>query len=231
VHTAESVVLACPKAMTRTHKGDRFEWSPPQPLEAGIGTICREDILVERVTVHRALDPARVHLKRVLDDPVSAPARAELDAGGICCEDVFLYQITGGATASQIDTCDRTVADHVFFEDVYVASLAQPGNKTRISVGGGSTPRWRADGRELFYAAADNHSVLAVAVNGASRFVAGTPKHLFTIGQTPAARDRRRNVVYDVTTDGARFLVSIPAGEPSSSRVTVVMNWTAALRP
>ncbi len=114
--------------------------------------------------------------------------------------------------------------------EVYVAPLAQPGNKTRISVGGGSTPRWRADGRELFYAAADNRSVMAVAVKGASSFVAGTPKQLFTIGQTPAARDRGRNVVYDVTPDGARFLVSIPAGEPSSSRVTVVLNWPAALR-
>jgi hypothetical protein len=45
------------------------------------------------------------------------------------------------------------------------------------------------------------------------------------------ARDRARNVVYDVTPDGTRFVVSIPDGEPSSSRVTVVMNWTSALRP
>jgi serine/threonine protein kinase len=115
--------------------------------------------------------------------------------------------------------------------EVYVAALDQPGNKTRISVGGGSTPRWRANGQELFYAAADNRSVMAVPVNGASSFAAGTPKRLFTIGQTPAARDRGRNVVYDVTPDGTRFLVSIPAGEPSSSRVTIVLNWTAPLRP
>jgi serine/threonine protein kinase/Tol biopolymer transport system component len=114
--------------------------------------------------------------------------------------------------------------------EVYVAPLTQPGNKTRVSVGGGSTPRWRADGRELFYAAADNRSVMAVAVNVASSFVAGTPKRLFFIGQTPAARDRGRSVVYDVTPDGARFLVSIPSGEPSSSRVTVVLNWTAGLQ-
>ena len=114
--------------------------------------------------------------------------------------------------------------------EVYVAPLEQPGNKTRVSVGGGSTPRWRADGRELFYAAADNRSVMAVAVNGASRFVAGTPSAL-TIGRDAGRTRPGRNVVYDVTPDGARFLVSIPSGEPSSSRVTVVLNWTAALRP
>jgi len=115
--------------------------------------------------------------------------------------------------------------------EVYVAEVEQPGNKTRVSVGGGSTPRWRGDGRELFYAAADNRSVMAVPITLASRVVAAVPKRLFTIGRTPAARDRARNVVYDVTPDGTRFLVSIPEGEPSSSRVTIVMNWTSALRP
>ena len=115
--------------------------------------------------------------------------------------------------------------------EVYVAPVEQPGNKTRVSVGGGSTPRWRGDGRELFYAAADNRSVMAVPITLASRVVADVPKRLFTIGRTPAARDRGRNVVYDVTPDGTRFLVSIPEGEPSSSRVTIVMNWTSALRP
>jgi Tol biopolymer transport system component len=115
--------------------------------------------------------------------------------------------------------------------EVYVAPVEQPGNKTRVSVGGGSTPRWRGDGGELFYAAADNRSVMAVPITLASRVVADVPKRLFTIGRTPAARDRGRNVVYDVTPDGTRFLVSIPEGEPSSSRVTIVMNWTSALRP
>jgi Tol biopolymer transport system component len=115
--------------------------------------------------------------------------------------------------------------------EVYVAPVHEPGNKTRISVGGGSTPRWRRDGRELFYADADNRSVMAVAINAGSTSIGAIPKRLFTIGQAPAARDRARNVVYDVTPDGTRFLVSIPTGEPSSSRITVVLNWTAALRP
>jgi len=57
----------------------------------------------------------------------------------------------------------------------------------------------------------------------------GLPTRLFSIGE-PAARDGRRNAVYDVAPDGQRFLVSVPVKDPGSSRVTVVLNWTAAMK-
>ena len=47
--------------------------------------------------------------------------------------------------------------------EVYVAPVRQPGDKRPISVGGGTTPRWRKDGRELYYASAGNRSIMAVA--------------------------------------------------------------------
>ena len=115
--------------------------------------------------------------------------------------------------------------------EVYVAPLQEPANRHRISLGGGSTPRWRRDGRELYYASADNRSIFAVAIQTTPTFQAATPTRLFSVGAVPAARDRARNVAYDVTPDGQRFLVSVPAGEPASSRVTIVLNWMAALRP
>lgn len=114
--------------------------------------------------------------------------------------------------------------------EVYVASLQEPGNKHRISLDGGSTPRWRRDGRELYYVSPDNRSIFAVSIETVPTFKSGLPTRLFSVGAVPAARDRARSVAYDVTPNGQRFLVSVPAGEPASSRVTVVLNWMAALR-
>ena len=56
----------------------------------------------------------------------------------------------------------------------------------------------------------------------------GPPSRLFSIGATAIFRTVGGNRVYDVTPDGQRFLIAV-AGESASSRITVVLNWTAAL--
>jgi hypothetical protein len=38
-------------------------------------------------------------------------------------------------------------------------------------------------------------------------------------------------MIYDVSPDGQRFLVSVPTSDPGSSQVTVVLNWTAVMKP
>ena len=115
--------------------------------------------------------------------------------------------------------------------EVFVAPVGRPGQRKQISIGGGSAPRWRRDGKELFYVSVDNRSIMAVPIESLSPLKAGIPVRLFTIGiNTAASRDRARNTVYDVMPDGQRFLVSVPSGEPASSRITVVLNWTSALK-
>jgi Tol biopolymer transport system component len=114
--------------------------------------------------------------------------------------------------------------------EVYVAPVEQPAQRRQVSVGGGTGPRWRRDGKELFYISADNRTIMSVPIESIAPFKAGLPSRLFTIGTEPASRDRGRNPVYDVMPDGQRFLVSVGAGEPESSRMTVVLNWTAAIK-
>ena len=107
----------------------------------------------------------------------------------------------------------------------------QPGNKKRISIGGGSTPRWRSDGRELFYASADNRAIMAVPSMLASSLVAG---HRSVCLQSGGRRQRATARETSCTTSRRMVSDSWSAfrhGEPSSSRVTVVLNWAAALRP
>jgi hypothetical protein len=98
-------------------------------------------------------------------------------------------------------------------------------------VAGGRQPRWRGDGKELFYEAADG-KMMAVPVKASAApkptFEAGAPVALFDAHIAPTATN---NVVnYDVTADGKRFLIATPVGPGASSSppLTVVVNWNAA---
>jgi len=107
--------------------------------------------------------------------------------------------------------------------EIYVAPFPGPGAKARISAAGatGGYPRWRRDGKELFYLASDN-TLMAAAVNGqGTTFEVGEVQPLF---QTSAAGGR---YPYDVSADGQRFLVLTTSEQSAEAPVTVVVNWTA----
>jgi Tol biopolymer transport system component/DNA-binding winged helix-turn-helix (wHTH) protein len=109
--------------------------------------------------------------------------------------------------------------------DIYVQPFPGPGGKVRLSRDGGSHPLWRADGRELFYLAADG-TMMAVAIGAARSLDAGMPHVLFPTNASTLAP----NQAYAVTKDGQRFLVNARSGEASNAApLTVVLNWTAAL--
>jgi Tol biopolymer transport system component len=111
--------------------------------------------------------------------------------------------------------------------EVYVAPFPGPGGKPgkrQISTGGGTVPRWRRDGTEIFYLAPDN-KLMAAAVNGrGSSFEVGTVKPLFQTRATGPYNE------YDVAPDGRRFLINSAPEQTSSAPITVVVNWTAGLK-
>jgi hypothetical protein len=106
--------------------------------------------------------------------------------------------------------------------EVYVQPFAQPGTRSLVSTGGGSEPRWRRDGRELFYLAPDG-TLMAVVVTAAPAFEIGTPQALFR-PRVPAGSLFRTS--YDVTADGQRFLVNTVVEGAGATPITVVVNWT-----
>ena len=99
---------------------------------------------------------------------------------------------------------------------------AGPG-RWQVSTGGGWQPRWRRDGKELFYSAGS--TIMAVAVKpDAASFEAGTPRPLFDVPLTGAGlRDR-----FAVTRDGQRFLGTLPV--KSAEPVRVLVNWLPQAR-
>ncbi len=98
--------------------------------------------------------------------------------------------------------------------------------KWQVSAAGGSQPRWRGDGKELFYIDPD-HRLMAVDIQLQPGFQSGVPHTLFT---TPAISGNTLQYQYDVTRDGKRFVLVAPAGGAVSAPVTVVQNWQGGLR-
>jgi eukaryotic-like serine/threonine-protein kinase len=104
--------------------------------------------------------------------------------------------------------------------EVYVRAFPASPMKWQVSTSGGWRPRWRRDGRELFYLAAGGR-MMAVSVQAtAGRFEAADPRELFRV-QTGD---------YDVAADAQRFLVAAEMEDLTASPLTVVLNWTAALK-
>jgi eukaryotic-like serine/threonine-protein kinase len=98
--------------------------------------------------------------------------------------------------------------------------LNPAGDKWPVSKAGGSNPRWRGDGKELFFAAPDG-GVMSVDITTELTFQASAPRTLFKV---PAGLLPNR----DVTADGKRFLVLVPQDAPVP--FTVLQNWQAALK-
>ena len=88
-------------------------------------------------------------------------------------------------------------------------------------------PRWRRDGRELFYVSPDGHLMVATVKGGAS-FGVDRAKPLFALRTLRPSLQGNRND-YDVSPDGQRFLANELAHDPAKATITVVLNWTSKL--
>jgi Tol biopolymer transport system component/predicted Ser/Thr protein kinase len=105
---------------------------------------------------------------------------------------------------------------------VYVQAFPAGTERIQISTAGGSRPRWREDGRELFYVAPDG-GLMAVPVKTDGGFQAGIPKLLFQTGTT------NNLLTFDSAANGERFVMpTFPEDAPAP--VTVILNWAAGLK-
>ena len=103
---------------------------------------------------------------------------------------------------------------------VYVIAAGGSGEKWQVSTEGALHPRWRRDGKELFYVAMDR-TLVSVPVRAGVVFEPGPPTRLFEI---PTEGYNQ----YDVSPDGLRFLVN--ARTERNLPVNVVLNWTSGLK-
>jgi serine/threonine protein kinase len=95
-----------------------------------------------------------------------------------------------------------------------------------VSTAGGLQPRWRGDGRELFYISTDNKIMSAEITEQGSSLLVGKVSSLFHANPVPFAGGSN----YDVTGDGKKFVVASLASSQESEPLTVVVNWLALLK-
>jgi serine/threonine protein kinase len=112
-------------------------------------------------------------------------------------------------------------------DEVYVAPFPGPGGKWQISSSGGRMPRWRRDGRELYFVAEDDTLMLAEVEASQNKFEVKNVRPLFRANLAPEAMERIGS--YDVTADGTRFIINAGSDE-AQPPITLVLNWNAALK-
>ncbi len=107
--------------------------------------------------------------------------------------------------------------------EVYVIPFPPtPGTKWLVSRGGGAQPRWRRDGKELFYISADSQ-MMSVEVSTRPTFKSGTPHPLFQSDIVDTGI-RTGPISWDLAPDGKRFLIITPNSSETST-VTILLNW------
>jgi len=108
--------------------------------------------------------------------------------------------------------------------EIFIAPFPGPGKKTRVSDDGGNNPKWRRDGRELFYISPTNIMMAVdVDIRGIEPII-GTPRPLFT---APFARTGAQSW-YDVTPDGQQFVINAVQDSSGPVPFTIISNWLAA---
>jgi eukaryotic-like serine/threonine-protein kinase len=172
---------------------------------------------------------------------------------------VALLQTPADESLAQVSPDGKWIAyqsDETGMNQIYVSPFPSgSGNKSQISTEGGVWPRWRGDGKELFFNLAPNIMAADIRISGQS-VQPGVPQVVFPHGnpsftvQHGAAYHR-----YAVTADGQRFLMPQPAVNPlagggglaatlaanvdgattgavlaSVGSINVVLNWTKGLK-
>ena len=112
--------------------------------------------------------------------------------------------------------------------EVYMRPFPEGDREWKVSTEGGTQPRWRGDGKELYYIDPDG-TLMAVSIEAGDAIKAGVPEALFLTRIRKQASGVHMPV-YDVTSDGKRFLIGNRVGEATGTSITVISNWQAKVQ-
>jgi Tol biopolymer transport system component len=109
--------------------------------------------------------------------------------------------------------------------EIYLTHFPDATRRFPVSTKGGRNPHWRGDGKELFYFSPEHQNMMAVSVEEKGQEITlGAPHALFSI---PSGQPLGN--LYDVTSDGQRFLLSANTST-ANVPLTLVVNWDAELK-
>jgi eukaryotic-like serine/threonine-protein kinase len=133
-----------------------------------------------------------------------------------------------GEASGQFSPDGRSVAYHsneAERNEIWVAPFPGPGKRVRISTEGGSSPRWRADGKEIFFIA-PNGRLMAAELTGTGDAL----EVVRVVPLFPGVWLGGATYTYDVARDGKSFLVAGDRGtRTAADPLTLVQNWATGL--
>ncbi len=107
-------------------------------------------------------------------------------------------------------------------DQIYIRSFPDKGSKWQVSISGGESPRWRRDGKELYYVSSENMMMSARITASGSDLEIDQSRPLFPVPLLVQVGGKN----YDVTADGNRFLLNVPVETQNQTPLTIVTNWT-----
>jgi serine/threonine protein kinase len=111
--------------------------------------------------------------------------------------------------------------------EIYVTSFPDARGKWQVSNGGGDQPKWRGDGKELFYLSPEG-KIMATSVTTGANFDAGPSTVLFQANPREGLATSEQ-VSYDISKDGQKFLINTQQKQGDAMPMSVVLNWSAKL--
>jgi eukaryotic-like serine/threonine-protein kinase len=108
--------------------------------------------------------------------------------------------------------------------EIYVVPFPSGAGKWQISTAGGLSPRWRHDGKELFFVAPTGQMMAASVSASATSFVSAPPLALFQSRIVSGGADSQNKHQYTVSADG-RFLINVSAASSTTAPVMLLLNW------
>jgi eukaryotic-like serine/threonine-protein kinase len=109
--------------------------------------------------------------------------------------------------------------------EVYIVPFPHGSGKFQISTAGGTWPRWRRDGKELFYIALDKKIMSAEITEQGAALLIGKVRPLFQVNPLSSLF-----ATYDVSADGKKFVVASQGTQQAAAPLTLVTNWQALLK-
>ena len=131
--------------------------------------------------------------------------------------------------------CSSEESGDFLLSDVYIRPFPDvEKSKTKVSTGGGASPLWSSDGKELFYLSRDN-SVMVVDVKTEPALSLGTPRKLFQSEYLPFSESA--GTPWDLHPNGDRFIMIKPSPGVSAitastgpRKINIVLNWDEELK-
>ena len=109
-------------------------------------------------------------------------------------------------------------SNHSGRDEVYVQAFPKGGRRWQVSAGGGTSPVWARDGRQLFYRRGD--TVMVASIEPGMAFRSGVPRVLFKtdlVGPVDVGRD-------------GRLLMIEPEEQEVITELSIVVNWFGELK-